>query len=61
MILMVVNIFYEISAVGGQSFSTIIACGGILLMFLAEIFQRYAILEKKSSFSNRNGYAWTEA
>ena len=35
---MVVNIFYEISAVGGHSFSTIIACGEILLMFLAEIF-----------------------
>ena len=57
LILMVVNMLYEISAVGGQSFSTIIACGRILLMFLAEIFSTVCHSGKKSPFSNRKGYA----
>ena len=45
---MVVNIFYKISAVGGQSFWTIIACGGILLMILAEIFSTVCHTGKKN-------------
>ena len=48
LILMVVNIFYKISAVGGQSFWTIIACGGILLMILAEIFSTVCHTGKKN-------------
>ena len=60
---MVVNIFYEISAVGGQSFWTIIACGGILLMFLAEIFSTVCHTGKKITVfkPTTRGYAWTEA